>query len=209
MSDDENEELSSVDKELFTSIRLGSINKVEHYIKLANVNAINKKGETLLTYALQRDEVKLEIIKCLIENGADIDLTNKLGNNAIASFILTKWDYFLTRDESFEIIKYLLESGADFNSMIYTALEFQFHHIHTREFLYKETLLMYVAFEGSLKLVKLLIEYGADPNIVCNGIPKTVLDIVNERAEEDKRTKKFVEIRDYLISKGAIEGKSI
>jgi len=73
-----------VDAVLMTAIRDGAYNVVSFMIKYlkANVNAKNKHGVTALMLASANGNS--EIVKALLEEGADVDKTSGLGFTALA-----------------------------------------------------------------------------------------------------------------------------
>jgi len=66
-----------------------------------NVNAVNKKGYSALSYALQFDLTS--VVKTLIENGADVNHRDINGNSLL---------YTLAKDYKFELFKLLYKEGA-------------------------------------------------------------------------------------------------
>src|SRR5258706_306485 len=80
------------------------------------------------------DFKKLE--KLLIENGADVNKANNVGNTSL--YIAAQFGYL-------EVVKLLIENGADMNQA-------------NRNALYR------AVYKGHLEVIKLLIENGADVN---------------------------------------------
>ena len=70
-----------------------------------DINAKNKDGETALMLA--SSEGHLEIVKLLIEKGADVNVKNEDGKTALT---------LASRYGHLEVVKYLVENGADVNS---------------------------------------------------------------------------------------------
>lgn len=131
--------------------------------KKADINAENEYGWTALKYA--SDEGRLEIVKYLVENGASVDaevltITKNLeifeyllerGNlniNSVGYLGMTALSLASIEYENLEMIKYLLEKGADIN-------------VKNED---GSTALMTASMYGNLEIIKYLIENGADIN---------------------------------------------
>lgn len=74
---------------------------VEHE---ANVNHKDNEGESVLMIAIQAEEVDLELIKYLLDNGADIDAQDNIGWSALSHSV---------NMDDIEVSRFLLENGAD------------------------------------------------------------------------------------------------
>jgi uncharacterized protein len=61
------------------------MNRREHPYARADINAQNNNGMTALMEAVLRDDI--EIVKVLLKNGADTNMTNK---NGLAAFSMAK-----------------------------------------------------------------------------------------------------------------------
>lgn len=135
--------------------------------KKADVNAENEYGWTALKYA--SDEGRLEIVKYLVENGASVDaevltITKNLeifeylleqGNlniNSVGYLGMTALSSASIEYGNLEMIKYLLEKGADIN-------------VKNED---GSTALMTASMYGNLEIIKYLIENGADINAKDN-----------------------------------------
>lgn len=131
--------------------------------KKADINAENEYGWTALKYA--SDEGRLEIVKYLVENGASVDaevLTitknleifeyllerENLNINSVGYLGMTALSLASIEYENLEMIKYLLEKGADIN-------------VKNED---GSTALMTASMYGNLEIIKYLIENGADIN---------------------------------------------
>lgn len=101
----------------------------------------------------QNKEPKLNILKYLIENGADINLRNKYGETPLLIFIrysgIQSHGEKPNENNNVIVAEYLLENDADPN-LVEENSGFQ-------------SPLTYCSFHPGLKLMKLLIKYGADP----------------------------------------------
>lgn len=97
-------------------------------------------GTTALHVAAERNS--LELVKLLVEHGADVNVRNRLGEAplllAIRSFPL----------EPFETVKYLVEHGADVNASSRLG----------------ETALSAAAANGDTRIVDFLLAHGAIPD---------------------------------------------
>lgn len=118
----------------------GNFQKVkEEVLKNVNINALDQDGRTALMYASFNGYT--DIVRFLLEHGADVDLSDYLGRTALL---------FASSGAFPETVKLLLDHNADPN--IADKPE-------------KYTPLMFAAAEGHLEVVKILIKYKADPNL--------------------------------------------
>ncbi len=77
--------------------------------KGANINIQNRLGRTPLMNAIKYDsksKTSFDIVKFLVENGADLDMTSIIGQTALFRAAMFNFK---------KIILYLIESGADWN----------------------------------------------------------------------------------------------
>jgi ankyrin repeat protein len=136
-----------------------------------NVNEADGEGMTALLWAAHWDEA--DMVKCLIEAGANVKATTRFGNTALHE-AATLGDA--------EIIKALLQAGADPNAVrsegdsplmlaarsgVTDAVRSLIDHgaiVDAREQWYGETALMVASAGNYPEVVKLLIEHGADVN---------------------------------------------
>jgi len=139
----------------------------------ANVNKVNNEGETPVFMAIG----DLTTLKLLQDNGGDIQKLNDAGSNALINigwngdvetltYLVKQVDvnyfndygtsgfYFAIQQDSLEFVKIFLENGADQN---FGCLN-EWHHSITQ-------MPSHMAAEnGSLEMLKLLAEYGAELN---------------------------------------------
>jgi len=179
------------------------------------VNERMQKGEgrTPLQYAIFSSRVPVEIIKILLDHGADVNATGPNGKMAIHFAIRRSGD----KTDALKIAHMLIEHGADLdpekeeNS---TALRAAMHdradmlelflkngadpNKHSKEMKYP---IHYAVYNGDLQSVKLLKEYGADLT-VKDKAGKTALDHagdkVNMKAYGEEKRKKYQKIVDVL-----------
>eukprot|EP00919_Chromeraceae_sp_WS-2016_P002426 GHVR01005870.1.p1 GENE.GHVR01005870.1~~GHVR01005870.1.p1 ORF type:complete len:106 (+),score=5.79 GHVR01005870.1:306-623(+) len=59
--------------------------------------------------------MRLDIVKYLIEKGADVNFKNSEGNTVLIAFILATQPTNCNTKTSLEIVKYLIKNGADVN----------------------------------------------------------------------------------------------
>ncbi|XP_023322386.1 protein fem-1 homolog C isoform X2 [Eurytemora carolleeae] len=109
----------------------------------ADVNALSDTGSTPVRSACYivrpgLSSSHMEIIRALVEHGADIQLPNHFGGTCLINSV-----------QSPELVKYLLDHGADVNA----------------DDVQRKTALHYAVQEHRLETVKILLEYGADPYI--------------------------------------------
>jgi len=169
-------------KELLEASKNGNLKKVELLLKENNVD-INEKdsigdsiGNTALMEACEYGH--LEIVKLLIEKGADVNLDNNFGITALM---------YASKKGYLKIIELLLKNDADINyqdnygkNSAYTALIYACKEgqLETVKLLLKkganinekdvsnETALLIACSSGHLEIVKLLLKNGADMNQV-------------------------------------------
>ena len=144
----------------------GDIEIVDILLKYgANINIVNSYNITPLHYAIKNNH--FNVVKLLIENGADIEIDGdeystplctacgSIGecNLEIAKYLLDKGSkineslHHSSIFEHFEIVKLLIQYGADINAQSY-----------------RGTPLHCACSVGNFEIVKLLIENGADIN---------------------------------------------
>jgi len=118
----------------------------------ADVSITDKDGRAALNYAVSQGHFK--IASTLIENGADVNNVNKNGETAL--MIAAKEGHFENVRGGLETLSILMDYGADAN-------------IADPDL--GETALMYAASEGDFETVSILVDNGADVNILSkNGM---------------------------------------
>ncbi|TVL69749.1 ankyrin repeat domain-containing protein, partial [Brachyspira hyodysenteriae] len=108
----------------------------------ADVNLPAKSGFT----PLMASHNNIAIAELLIEKGADIEAKDDYGINALV---------YASSDENEEMVKFLLEKGADAN----TVCEIENEHIDI-----SPTPLMNAVYNGNTNIINMLLENGADIN---------------------------------------------
>ncbi len=130
-------------KELLFAAKNGDLEKLESLLESGNldVDAANEYGITALFHAAK--EGHYEIVKFLIDNGAEVGLGDRSETNALMN---------AARNGHYEIVKFLLKSGAEVN------------------FASKDnmTALAYAIENGHSAVVKLLLENGANVDSVSS-----------------------------------------
>jgi len=142
----------------------------------------SKKLEKILTKANMDFEFfpgKVDKVKKLIEGGADVNALSEADQTAL---------HFACRDRDkienvVDLVNFLIDKGANVNAGTIS-----------------ESTPLIIAANGSLDLVKILVEAGADVNLE-NDDGDSPMKIALEN-EDDKTS---LEIKKYLISKGATE----
>tara|TARA_Y100000992_G_C21158049_1_gene439585 strand:- start:46 stop:804 length:759 start_codon:yes stop_codon:yes gene_type:complete len=145
-----------------------SMDKMNMLIKHgANVNAWHHDGAPLHLATQYGSEYTKEIICTLINAGANINIKNVVGQNALITAII--WFH---NKHTIDAIHVLIENGVDINAQSITyktalmfAVEFWGTRIHTKEIIYT------------------LVNAGADINIKNNN-GKTALDIACDMAKK-------------------------
>lgn len=100
------------------------------------------------------------VVMFLVENGADVDLTDPNGNTPLI--------FIIHKTGNLEIVKRLLTKGAVVNTQNRTG----------------ETALMYAAWRGYSEIVKLLLEHRADASLK-NRQGDTALTLAESRGHLD------------------------
>ena len=163
---------------------------------------VGRNGETMLMLAARK--MHTELVKLLIDNGADLNI--KGGSNYGYTALM-----YAVKEGNTEIAKLLLDNGADLNikdSFGYTALMFAVREGNTeivkllldnkanisgeinyqKEVMYpadyKNNELMSAAEKGYTEIVELLIDNGADLNTRSKS-GKTALDIAEQKGHQD------------------------
>ena len=164
---------------------------------LANVQATSEEAQELID-AVRRGDI--EIVKLLIKEGADVNARDKYGGTALMA---------AANNGHTEIAKILIGRGAKVDAV---------DHSHRTALLFAATgpfpetvkllldnksnpnvvdngehfsPLMHAAAEGNLDIVKILLEYGADPDLK---------DVDGDTAESFAGQKGHTTVVDYLKS---------
>jgi len=129
---------------IFIAIKGSEIERLKTLLNNTNINTPNEYGMTPLMYASKYN--KINIVKFLLENNADIKIENKNQYN------YTALEEACTNNNNLEIVKLLLDNGADIN----------------HKTLNRMTPIMIATNLGQNKIVEELINRGADVNLVAN-----------------------------------------
>lgn len=155
------------------------VNVTELISKLRDLNAEDFNRNTAIHMAAKSN--RLNIIKLLVENGADVNVSTSAGVTAIITAANRNY---------LNIVEYLVENGADTNLSTRegrTALIFAIsgHNLEVVEYLVSVgadvnnvtnsgwTALMHAASSNYLNIVKCLVKYGADVNTKSTDNHKT------------------------------------
>lgn len=108
--------------------------------KGTDVNLVDSYGKPALMYAIKRKMYK--VVGMLIEKGAYLNLQDKKGNTILMQTL---------EDKNYEMAEFLIMKGVNLN--------IKCHH--------KRTVLVYASVNNlNSRLIKMMIENGADPNII-------------------------------------------
>jgi len=196
---------------LIYAARIGSVEAARVLIEAgADVNQTSRYGWSALLAATQNQNYQMA--KFLIENGADVNLANKGGWSplylATDNRNIEGGDY-PTRSadmDSLEFIKFLLDSGANPNARMIESSETR--TVFTNQWLDEEgaTAFLRASQSGDLPLMKMLVEYGADPHIntALNITPLSVAAGIGwvEGVTQEWSTEQTVEAVKYLLELG-------
>ena len=134
--------MTDVDKELIEAAKNGDLRGAQRAIDDgADVNVQDEYGLTALMQASNYGKGYTEIVKLLLDHGADVNMTSN-GDTALM---------FASTNDHTEIVRILLDHGADIN-------------VQDK---YGQTALMQASGEecGHTEIVKLLLDHGADINV--------------------------------------------
>jgi len=167
-------------KSLPFAIKSGKVESVRKAIKSgADVNGKFPNGHSVLVAATSLYD--LDIIKLLVESGADVNAIDSLGFVAL----------HISSSIHLEITKYLIGAGADVNIQNNNGSGW--------------TPLHYAAYWNEIRMMRLLIEAGADWNIK-NENGKYFLDMLHNSNTKKNIIELYPEkYKEYLIKKDIID----
>ncbi len=156
----------SAEEELRQASLQGDEMKVQELLEAGiNVNALDQEGHTSLMFAAFNGHSG--IVSALIDGGAVVDRRDLQGQTALL---------YASTGPFPETVKILLDQGAKPNV------------IDSHE---RFSPLMHAAAAGNIAIVRLLVEYGADPNLT---------DVDGDDAETFARQAGHVEVADFIKS---------
>lgn len=159
------------------------------FIGRLHLSARNPSGYPIARYPIEvaAHGASLDIIKLLVERGANITNTNAL-HNAVTAHVNSRDSR--SEEETLRVIEYLLSKGCDINRREFQGEDFiapfsDAHH-SPRKF---GTPLQYAVYHAYERRIKFLLEHGADPMIPAyNSNTKeyygTALDWINRFAKK-------------------------
>ena len=138
----------------------GDLDKVKAEIDSGkDVNSKDIAGQTALMYASEQG--RLEVVKYLVENGADVNAQSGKQGRGTALIYASATNRTI-------VMEYLLEQGADINATT----------------TFNETALIWATAQGHVKAVNLLLKKKADTKIK-NKKEKTALDVAEDLNREE------------------------
>lgn len=158
-------------------------NEVSEILKLfinngADVNAKDQRGITPLFYAA--DSGNINIMKYLIYKGAEVNFVNNLNENPLLYMID---DEDLPSETVFQVASLLIENGLNI-------------HAQDDE---GNSALMKASILGNYEVVKLLIEKGAELNILNNN-NESILDVTPDAFNNIKQLIKFAQKAEIIAN---------
>jgi uncharacterized protein len=142
----------------------------------ADVNQAEANGITPLVDAITNNHV--DVARFLIDHGADVNASDWYGRTPLWSAVETRNQDFdadtqvnsIDRAPFVELIKVLIERGADVNARTKEVPPFKRHFLHVTGSLSwvdftGQTPFVTAALAGDLTVMRLLLEHGADPKI--------------------------------------------
>jgi len=160
--------ISSTDSLLMTACRFSNSDMVKLLLTYnPDIDYQDQYGNTALTLAIYNMWHHKEMIPLLLEAGADPNTKIGAGRTAQKNSTVLSKMISLTlnnkSEEEYQIVEMFLSRGADPNISLP---------------------LMAAAYKGDVRLVKLLLEYGVDPNLKDNQ-GRTALDMAIKKQQQE------------------------
>lgn len=147
------QEKPSANELLFDGVRHQSIKEIKKALKLgADINSADSNLDTPLHRAAFRNNVK--IMKFLLKNGANIEARGQLGYTPLG---------FAAKARRFDAVKLLIEKGANVNSPARDGSTPIFGPSVALPYINEEDKKSQQ--DNDVKIIKILLNVGADPNI--------------------------------------------
>jgi ankyrin repeat protein len=175
--------------DIFDAVRIGRLALLKKLSKTESLKSKNSSGDTLLMTAAYWQH--LSVVKYLVAQGLDVNASNKHGWSVL------RMPCYQPSGKALKIMKFLVENGADIDAVDSTNETVLFYSANypknnkISQFLidaganlekadkWGNTALMVACKAGNGKLVKVLLEKGADKD-AKNNAGKSITDIVEE-----------------------------
>lgn len=146
----------------------------------ANVNVVDLQGDTALHKAVRSSRPSLEVMKVLLESGASVHI--RAGQNHLTP--LMEAVSAQSNRESLDRVRLLLDFGADPDDKNPDPYDW-YAEWKGGGFWKGNTVLMYAAKTGQDKVLKLLLERGADPSIRRENDGETATSLAEKAGYHD------------------------
>ena len=207
--------IENVNSPLFQAVLYNDLNLLKHLVEKgkASVNIQDTKGNYLLYIAVEKQPINIDIIKYLVENGADVKKAK--GANDEPLLLALCINYMGTSNKKYlEILDYLIKNDANINETIEINDE---NEVKTKKIKNSYSILYNVvhniisktpAFvkDSDLNLVKYLIDKGADVNENNPNEESPLLELMIDNCEHfltPPKVDNYFLMLDYFIQKGA------
>jgi ankyrin repeat protein len=203
---------------LFVAAYAGHCNIIKLLVEhKANINWQDDDGMTALWLATEFGE--LETVKCLLEQGANPNITTygdydrdfSNGLNTIDVTLMTPLFMAITRDDgdvNFQIIKLLLENNANVDEPVkkwYNGYTFYITPLYIAVQIAKNSGYLIKRRTSLIKIIKLLLTYGADINFFDSERPNKMSPLSIVEGDSELKDLLLKGVADFKVTKSVTE----